>query len=341
MPPWRAEIGEFANDRRLTPEERGTLLAWVDAGCPDGKRLAPPVYSNSWSFEPDIVQAAPTFQVPAAGTLDYQEFRLPVFSRDTWICAVEMHGSRAVHHINALLEPADADPSRRYVVGGDQYLATMVAGNPGIRLPADTAKLIAANWRIRLEIHYEPIGQSVLDQCSIALKLARLPRRQVITRMLLKPDIVLAPNSLTSFHNEWRLEKDYTLLAIFPHMHLRGKSMRVEACLSGQPAEVLLDVPRYDYAWQDRYELAEPRKLPAGTLIQVTAEWDNTSSNPLNPDPNQTVHAGKLATDEMFQCSLDVYETRDPAHDSFAWLPIVAIGLAHTFFRLRKKKGAS
>lgn len=341
MPPWRAEVGKFANDRRLSLEERRTLLAWVDAGCPDGKHVAPPVYSSNWSFEPDVVQETPTFQVPAAGTLDYQEFRLPVFSRDTWISAVEMRGSRAVHHINALLEPAEADSTRRYAVGGDQYLATMVAGNPGIRLPADTAKLIPANWRIRLEVHYEPIGRSVLDQCSIALKLAKKPRRRVSTRMLLKPDIVLAPNALTTFQNEWRLETDYTLLAIFPHMHLRGKSMRVEACLPGQPAEVLLDVPQYDYAWQDRYELAEPRQLPAGTLIRVTATWDNTSDNPLNPDPHQTVHAGKLATDEMFQCSLDVYETRDSAHGSFAWLPIVAIGLAHTFFRLRKKRVAS
>ena len=176
MPPWGAAIGEFANDRRLADSERRKLLDWIDAGCPDGEQVVPPTFSKGWSFEPDLVQTAPEFQVPAAGTVEYQEFRLPIFSRETWVSAIEMRGSRAVHHINALLEPADANPSLRYVVGGDSYLATMVTGNPGMVLPEGTAKLIPANWRIRLEVHYEPIGEPLLDRSSIALQLVRAGR---------------------------------------------------------------------------------------------------------------------------------------------------------------------
>ena len=346
MPPWGAEAGKFANDRRLTGDERRVLLEWIDAGCPDGERVDPPQFSNGWSFTPDLVQEAAAFQVPATGTLDYQEFRLPVFSHDTWVSAVEMHGSRAVHHMNALLEPADADPALRYVVGGDDYLATMVVGNPGIQLPEGMAKLIPANWRIKLEIHYEPIGQPVTDHSSIALRFSNKPRHRVVTQMMLKGDIILQPQALTSFQNSWRMETGHTLLAIFPHMHLRGKSMRVEASLPDQPPELLLDVPRYDYAWQERYVLAEPRSFPAGTVIQVTAQWDNTQDNPSNPDPNQTVYAGKRATDEMFQCSLDVYEsgegtgaggaTFSQGQRKLAWLPLLAVSLALVYsFSLR------
>jgi len=86
MPPWGAEVGEFANDRRLTRTERRAVLGWIDAGCPEGDRVASPVFPGGWSFEPDLVQTAPAFRVPATGTLDYQEFRLPVF--------LEMRGSR-------------------------------------------------------------------------------------------------------------------------------------------------------------------------------------------------------------------------------------------------------
>src|SRR5579863_3241494 len=341
MPPWSAQVGDFANDRRLAPEDRRKLLAWIDAGCPSGDDVAPPEFSSGWSFTPDVVLDAPAFHVPATGAIEYQELKLPAFSHDTWVSAIEMRGSRAVHHVNALLEPADADPSRRYVFDGDDYLATMVAGNPGVRLPDGTAKLIPANWRIKLEIHYEPIGSPVLDKTAIALKITGKPQRRVITRMLLKNDIVLPPRSMATFHNEWRLEKDYTLLAIFPHMHLRGKSMRVTADLPNQPPEILLDVPRYDYAWQDRYELAQPRNLPAGTLIEVTACWDNTSGNPNNPDPGQTVQAGKRAIDEMFQCSLDVYETHAACGSDrrFALLPMLAVlALAHGYFRIGRRK---
>ena len=154
--------------------------------------------------------------------------------------------------------------------------------------------------------------------------------------MLLKNDIVLQPEALTTDRQDWLLEKDYTLLAIFPHMHLRGKSMRVEARVPGKPPEVLLDVPRYDYAWQDRYVLATPRDLPAGTVVHVAAQWDNTRDNPVNPDSSQTVAAGKRATDEMFQCSLDVYETRDPPRPRSSWPSILAIALAVVGYRIAR-----
>src|SRR5262249_19026548 len=38
MPPWFADPrhGKFSNDRRLPPEQRDQLLAWIEQGCPKG-----------------------------------------------------------------------------------------------------------------------------------------------------------------------------------------------------------------------------------------------------------------------------------------------------------------
>src|SRR5437667_11485565 len=38
MPPWRADarFGAFRNDRRLSPEQIKTIIAWVDGGAPEG-----------------------------------------------------------------------------------------------------------------------------------------------------------------------------------------------------------------------------------------------------------------------------------------------------------------
>ena len=69
-----------------------------------------------------------------------------------------------------------------------------------------------------------------------------------------------------------------------PHLHLRGKSFRFEAVYTGGRHETLLDVPRYDFNWQLRYELEEPKRLPKGTRLVCTAHWDNSADNPNNPD---------------------------------------------------------
>src|ERR1051325_2982576 len=61
MPPWHADpkIGHFKNDRRLSSDERTKLLAWIDAGCPegDGKDLpAPRKFADGWTIgTPDAV----------------------------------------------------------------------------------------------------------------------------------------------------------------------------------------------------------------------------------------------------------------------------------------------
>src|SRR5262249_47449369 len=95
-------------------------------------------------------------------------------------------------------------------------------------------------------------------------------------------------------------EKDVLLLALFPHMHLRGVSFQYEAKYPDGRTEILLSVPRWDMDWQHRYVLAEPKPLPAGTVLTATGHYDNSSANPNNPDPAAEVKAGPQTSDEMF-----------------------------------------
>ena len=70
--------------------------------------------------------------------------------------------------------------------------------------------------------------------------------------------------------------------------------------------EMLLDVPRYDFNWQHRYKLAEPKLVPAGIRLRCTAVYDNSADNPANPDPAAKVHTGTQSWDEMFNGYFDV-----------------------------------
>src|SRR5262249_39726448 len=72
MPPWHADPqhGKFSNDRRITPEERETLLAWIDQGAPKGddKDLPPPVkFVEGWKIgvPEKVYSMAEEFKVPA------------------------------------------------------------------------------------------------------------------------------------------------------------------------------------------------------------------------------------------------------------------------------------
>src|SRR5205823_2997166 len=91
-------------------------------------------------------------------------------------------------------------------------------------------------------------------------------KRRVSYGMAVNPNLNIPPGADdVEFTAGARLLRDTLLLNLFPHMHYRGKSFRFEAEFPDGKREVLLDVPRYDFNWQLRYDLAEPKFLPKGT----------------------------------------------------------------------------
>ncbi|MEX2027323.1 MAG: hypothetical protein WEH44_08475, partial [Pirellulaceae bacterium] len=244
-------------------------------------------------------------------------------------------GNRAViHHVSAYLRPNGGKKNTLYTTASKDYCLTgMVPGSSPMRLPSGLAKLIAPGWDIVLSVHYQPNGMPQEDRTSIALELAdpRAVRQQLVTRSFMNMDIVLPPNQITEQRVSWTLEDDYTLHVLYPHMHVRGKSMRFEA-----DGEILLNVQPYDFNWQNGYVLSEPRRLAKGTTITCIARFDNTAGNPNNPDPNQTVRWGDQSTDEMLQATFEVTRTHEDrlAFDWRLLLPFPPLlGLLYFSFR--------
>jgi hypothetical protein len=82
-------------------------------------------------------------------------------------------------------------------------------------------------------------------------------------------------------------------------MHLRGKAFKYVASYPDGKSEILLDVPNYDFNWQNGYELATPKKIPKGTRIKCTALFDNSENNIANPNPKKAVRWGDQTWEEM------------------------------------------
>jgi hypothetical protein len=95
------------------------------------------------------------------------------------------------------------------------------------------------------------------------------------------------------------LDRAVLAIGMTAHMHFRGKSMKTEAFYPDGHSEVLLNVPKYDFRWQQTYILKKQSFLPKGTRLSVTAYFDNSVNNPLNPDHTRTIRWGEPSDEEM------------------------------------------
>jgi hypothetical protein len=189
---------------------------------------------------------------------------------------------------------------------GDSPFQTMVAiYAPGIgpwKYPEGTAMKIEKGSAFIFQMHYTPNGTDQTDQSYVGFKFARPAevKKRIRYGMAVNSRFEIPPHADdyvdTATHT---FDQDVLLLNLYPHMHYRGKAFRFEAVYPDQTREVLLDVPRYDFFWQLRYDLAEPKRIPKGTKLECTARFDNSADNPLNPDPSQPVRFGLQSWEEM------------------------------------------
>ncbi len=309
MPPWHADprFGKFTNDRRLSQEETGTLLAWVEQGCPKGddKDLPPPAkFPAGWRIgKPDAVfQMAEEFKVPAAGVLDYKKFRVdPGFKEDVWVQAAECRpGNRAVvHHVLVYIQ---APGKPLYATDGT---ASMIVGwapgdMPAVYAPG-TAKLVPAGSKFVFEVHYTPNGVAQSDRSSLGLIYAKKPPDRSAETNILANLLVRIPPGASRHKGQmdFTFRHDGLLLSFMPHMHLRGTSAKYVATYPDGRVETLLSVPDYDFNWQSVYRFEKPLAMPKGTKLTWTAHWDNSADNPRNPDSTKEVRWGLQTWDEM------------------------------------------
>jgi peroxiredoxin len=328
MPPWHADPkhGKFRNDRRLATAERRALLAWIDAGCPKGDDRDLPAakaFAESWTIgRPDAVFQMPSeFTVPAKAPprgVSYKYFTVKTnFKEDVWVRAAEAKpGNRAVvHHIIVYVLPPGGKRPRDADGIGSGLLVAYAPGELGNAFPPGYAKKIPKGGILLFQMHYTPNGTEQQDRSSVGLVFTKEPpEHEVKTRAIAQQALLIPPGAENHKVTVARtFPKAATILALFPHMHLRGKSFEFQAVYPDGKREVLLSVPRYDFGWQSNYFLETPLHVPAGTRIECTAHFDNSKDNPNNPDPARWVHWGEQTWEEMMIGFLDYVLDEAPA----------------------------
>ena len=102
-------------------------------------------------------------------------------------------------------------------------------------------------------------------------------------------------------------------------MHLLGREATVEARFPNGQRRQLIRIDDWDFRWQGNYFYNEPITLPAGTVVEMTAYYDNSLNNPKNPsNPPVMVRWGERTVDEM---CLTFISVRTPGIPSLNVLP--------------------
>lgn len=324
MPPWHADLeyGHFLNQRIMSETDRALLAHWAGIGMPEGDPAdGPParVFDESeWVLNtPDFVVELPDEQtIPAEGVVDYRYVVIdPQLTEDRWVQSIEIQPTNreVTHHVLILLIPPGISARQFFASQGEDfvelgYFAVQVPGcRPNI-FPQGMGKRLPAGAKLLCQLHYTPNGVEARDRTRVGLTWCNeAPEFEVLTRGVYNPRIRIPPRDGNAmFHARHTFDQPVRLLSMFPHMHTRGKSFRIELIGEDQDT-VLLNVPRYDFNWQNFYRLAQPVPIAEGEVLFVTAAYDNSTGNPFNPDPDATVFWGDQTFEEMMIGYIDYY----------------------------------
>lgn len=327
MPPWQADpsIGTWKNDKRLSEKDMATFTAWIDAGAPMGNAAdlpAPIKWAEGWSIgEPDMVFTMAREEVlPPQLEDEYRYVMIPTNLKEPrWLKAAEAKAGNVevVHHIITFVSTPEmlskgigkGKGEARGAEGGDpgagvlnSFLGGYAPGYGAFIMDKGEAMYLPANAILVLQMHYHKTpGTEARDRSSIAVKFADYAvEKQKNLGEVGDDSFVIPPGAGNHVVEATRLvREDITMQEIMPHMHLRGKEMKLWAEFPDGRKQDLLFVPKYDFNWQFFYKFDEPVKMPKGTKLFARAIFDNSTNNPNNPDPTKEVRWGLPTTAEM------------------------------------------
>jgi hypothetical protein len=153
-----------------------------------------------------------------------------------------------------------------------------------------------------MQLHYTPNGVEATDLSRVGLTFANAEQveNELLTNGAMNMSFTIPPNVdnylVTAEHT---FQHAMRLVSVSPHMHLRGKTFRFESIDSYGNRTLLLDVPRFDFGFQNSYVFNEPVLMPAGSKLHCSGWFDNSSNNPANPDATRTVSFGLQTWEEM------------------------------------------
>lgn len=332
MPPWLPEPGHepFRGARRLDDAVRATLLDWIAAGTPEGDPPAPtpPTWTAGWQQGPPdlLIEPDREFVLPADGLDVFRNLVIPIpTERTRYVRMVDLQpgNPRVVHHAvmridrsrsARLMDAQDPLPGYPGMEWGEarQPEGRFLGWTPG-RVAHGASEEFA--WRLDpgsdlvVQLHMVPSGKSETIRPRIGFYFAEKPPVKETRILVLDEQDIDIPPGVRDYTVEesYRIPVDLELLSVYPHAHYLGKQLDGWAEFPDGEKHWLIRIPDWDFNWQDQYYFERPVKIPAGSTLHMRYVYDNSESNPRNPNqPAQRVRSGNRSVDEMGSMSFEV-----------------------------------
>ena len=330
MPPYSYDrnigIQELQHDWRLPQEEINTVVAWVDAGTPQGDPATtptPPEFPDEarWTFTeqfgpPDLIVRSEPIDVPAGGNdLWFQPYSELGLTEDRCIRAMQVkpagEAASVVHHANSYFEEPQPDGTLERTGSVTEY----AMGKVGEIVPDGVCRLASSTARIQWDIHLYPggIGSTapgdVIEDNVVELGIWLHPpdyeaeyTQDLDLYWLNEGELLLPPNETIMTQGFHSFDHPVRIDSFQPHGHLRMRAASLEIFYpkTGQTETVSM-ISNWSAVWHHShlYEVDAAPLVPAGAVIIVKQWYDNTAANPNNPDPDQWVSWGQRTADEM------------------------------------------
>ena len=317
MPPWFIEkdvgIQDFKDDISLSEEEITMIAAWVDGGAQRGNPadMPPPlvfVAADEWDIgTPDLIVDSPPITIHAEAA-DWWGTLAPTptgLTEDRYVAAMQVKeisdvqggtGGKFVFHHATISSIDDGDPA-----GG--WPAHEVGRNADIFDP-DIGRLLHAGSELAFpSVHMHANGEDTTAHLRVAFKFhpkGHEPKRQRGGITIGNGELDLrAMQANQQVHIYTTLRENTKITTFEPHMHASGVRMCLEAIWGGRTET--LSCAGYDHNWVKVYNYAADSAplLPKGTLLHVTAYFDNTPSNTNVVDPRNWGGLGHRSIDNM------------------------------------------
>ncbi len=307
MPPWLPDPAcrHYRHERLMADVEKDLFEAWLEGGMPLGDGPARIEQPQAESLGVPDAQGQPTEPyVPSTERPDdYRCLPLDVtFEQDTFVRGTQVvPGDRAiVHHVLVFVVPPDqvaelerkdaAEEGPGYTCFGGSGLgsagpfAAWVPGSQPVIRAEGYASFVPAGSRLVIQVHYNLLAADPSpDLTRVQMTFWDRPQANIVQSHP-QPNLQIripagepASTHVREFVN--RGEGPLSVIGVAPHMHLLGERIRVDVARADGSDECLIDIPRWDFHWQQSYELEEPVVVQPGEAFRLTCEYDNSAAN--------------------------------------------------------------
>lgn len=265
MPPWLPAdgVGSFRHTRSLTAAEIDILVDWTIGQTPEGEPFTPEELSE---LESETLGASGEWAMGAPELVLKSEEDVVIGEDDYELtrCLVLPTGEDRARVATAFeVKPGLATIVRRATISlgdsceGARPLATWLPGQGSVSLPGDGGQELPAGANLALELLYvkgwEDEGKRLTDRTELGIRFSDSAPAVSAIRV-------------TTSHE---FSEGVELLALYPELGAE-EPLRVEVARPDGRVEDILVIEHFSPQWREKYVLAEPLSLPAGTVLRLS-----------------------------------------------------------------------